>query len=350
MILSESYRNALIAAIMLHFLIAIMLLWESSSSERPVLTAATQTVPSAPQSMAIESQQQAIQAVSMDSQEVMKTVNRLKDERAHERQAEENRQRALTQQANAARKQRVDEQQRLEKLKNETAKLAIAHKKQMADEQNHLKQLAKQKVEEEQHLADMKKQRLQIQKEQQQEADKLAVLKKTKADELARAAQKEQVSQAKAADELIKKQQENQAKAADELAKKKQESQAKAADDLAEKQQAAAIQASVDAQKNAQMAGEVDKYKALIIGSISRQWILPENADSTKSSQFRIRLAPNGLVLEVTLTRSSGDAILDRSAQSAIYKASPLPVPSNPDAFNLFREISLTVRPENARG
>ena len=106
----------------------------------------------------------------------------------------------------------------------------------------------------------------------------------------------------------------------------------------------------MDAQKNALTAGEVDKYKALIIGAISRQWILPENADSKMSSQFRIRLAPNGIVLEVSLTRSSGDPILDRSAQSAIYKASPLPVPSDPDTFNLFRDISLTVRPENARG
>ena len=54
--------------------------------------------------------------------------------------------------------------------------------------------------------------------------------------------------------------------------------------------------------------------------------------------------------MEVSLIRSSGDPILDRSAQTAIYKASPLPVPADPTTFNLFREISLTVRPENVRG
>ena len=118
----------------------------------------------------------------------------------------------------------------------------------------------------------------------------------------------------------------------------------------AKKQEALAEEAARNAAKMARMAGEVNKYKALIIGAISRQWILPENADSSKSSQFRIRLAPNGVVLEVSLTRSSGDAILDRSAQAAIYKASPLPVPSDPTTFNLFRDISLTVRPESARG
>lgn len=86
------------------------------------------------------------------------------------------------------------------------------------------------------------------------------------------------------------------------------------------------------------------------MNAIGRNWILPENVDSSLSSQFRIRLAPDGMVLEVTLTRSSGDPLLDRSAQTAIYKASPLPVPADAETFNLFRDISLTVRPEQVRG
>ena len=329
MIQSRSYRNAFVAAVLLHLSIGIMLLVESTN-EHPVLTAAarTEASPSLPIAT-IAPEEQAIKAVSVDSQDVKNTVNRLKEERAHQQRVEENRQRALAQQAELARKQRVAEQQRLEQLKNEAAKLAIAHKKQIEEEQLRLKQLAQQKVEEEKHLAEMKKQNIQMQKQQQQEANKLAELKKKKIDELARA------EQAK----------ENQAKA-----NKARAEQAKANDELIKKQQAAAAQSALDAQKNALTAGEVDKYKALIIGAISRQWILPENADSKMSSQFRIRLAPNGIVLEVSLTRSSGDPILDRSAQSAIYKASPLPVPSDPDTFNLFRDISLTVRPENARG
>ncbi len=309
MIQSTSYRNAFIAAVIFHLLIVVMLFVESSN-ERPVLTAETRTEASPSQPLAMEQEEPAIKAVSVDSKEVMETVNRLKEERLKQQQAEVSRQKALNQQAESARKQRIAEQQRVDKLKSEAAKLAVAHKKQLEEEQRHLKDLAKQKVIEEQNLADMKKQ-------QQQEANKLAELKKKKSDEVARA----------------------------EVAK-----QAKAKDDLAKKQQASAQQAAVDTQNKARIAGEVDKYKALIITAISRQWILPENANSSLSSQFRIRLAPNGIVLEVSLTRSSGDAILDRSAQSAIYKASPLPVPNDPDTFNLFRDISLTVRPENARG
>ncbi len=94
----------------------------------------------------------------------------------------------------------------------------------------------------------------------------------------------------------------------------------------------------------------MNQFEVLIIQAISKEWIVPDNANKSLSSRFNIRLAPNGSVLEVQLTRSSGDTILDRSARAAIYKASPLPVPSDPKDFRIFRDISLTVRPENARG
>lgn len=311
---SRSYRTAFIGAILFHISIVFFLMYESTS-KRPVLIQETKNEAGQMQPQPVQAQ--PIQAVSVDSQEVMKTVNRLKDERAHQQQAEERRQAALKQQAELARKQRLDEQQKLQKLKNEAEALAIARKKQILEEQQHLKQLAQQKQEQEKHLAEMKQQQIKMQKMQEQEAKKLAELASKKAEELARA---------------------NQVKAE------------KAKADLLQKQQAAAQQAIVDAANTARIAGEVDKYKALILNAISQQWILPQNADSTMSSQFRIRLAPNGSVLEVALIRSSGDSILDRSAQSAIYKASPLPVPSDPTTFNLFRDISLTVRPANARG
>ena len=324
MSITQSYRNAFIAALTLHVVI-LMMMFMGPSNKQPVLTADHQLQMSVAKPLVAEQQAEPIKAVSVDSQEVQDTVNRLKEERAKQEQIEVNRQRALAQQAEAARKQRIAEQQHLQQLKAEAEKLAIAHKKQLEQEQKHLKELAQQKIEEEKRLSEMKKQ-------QQEEANQLAALKKKKSEELAKA---EQARLAKVKDEQLKKQ---KAEAQQALAKK------------AAAQAAAAQQATLDAQRNAQLAGEVDKYKALIINAISQRWILPENADSTKSSQFRIRLAPNGIVLEVNLTRSSGDPILDRSAQSAIYKASPLPVPSDPATFNLFRDISLTVRPQNARG
>ena len=325
MMFSQSYKNSFFIAIVFHIMIAIMLLVESNNSH-PVLTPSNQTEMSMAAPANNAPTEQAIKAVSVDNKEVMQTINRLKEEKAKQEKAEVNRQLILTKQAEAAKQQRLAEQQQLEKLKIETNKLAIAHKKQMEDEQKHIKQLAIQKAEEEKNIALLKKQKIEMEKQQKIEADNLAEAKLKKE---AIAVKSAEIKATQDKEELAQKQ----------LIQKQ----------LAQKQQAANESAMLAA-KNSEISGEVDKYKALIIQAISSKWILPENANSSLSSQFRIRLAPNGLVLEVNLIRSSGDPILDRSAQSAIYKASPLPVPADPDAFNVFRDISLTVRPENYRG
>ncbi|AUH73140.1 TolA colicin import membrane protein [Legionella sainthelensi] len=324
MISNSSYRNAFFAAVGLHLFLIVMLLTDNSS-QRPVLTAETKNTPGIEQPIAVTPQNEVVKAVSVDNKQVMETVNRLKQEREQQKRAEINRQNELKRQAEAARQQRIKEQQQLARLKEEANKIAIARKKQAEEEKKRLKQMAEQKALEAKRIEELKKQKEELVKQQKLEAQKLAELNKKKL------AEKEKAEKAQA-----------------EMEKKKAETEAKkqAEADAAAKQ----AQAAQNAEKQARIAGEVDKYKALIVNAIGRNWILPENVDSTLSSQFRIRLAPDGMVLEVSLTRSSGDPLLDRSAQTAIYKASPLPVPTDPDTFNLFRDISLTVRPEQVRG
>lgn len=330
MISTPSYKKALFAAITLHLFLVVLLLTDTST-QRPVLTAEKKNTPGMQLPVANAPQQEVVKAVSVDNKEIMETVNKLKQEREQKQRAEINHQNELKRQAEAAKQQRIKEQQQLAKLKEEANKIAIARKKQAEEEKKHLKELAEQKALEAKRIEELKKQKETLVKQQEQEAKKLAELNKKKLEEKAKA-DKLKTEQAQA-----EKLRAEQARAA----------QAKA--DMERKQQAEAA-AAQNAENQARIAGEVDKYKALIVNAIGRNWILPENADSSLSSQFRIRLAPDGMVLEVTLTRSSGDPLLDRSAQTAIYKASPLPVPTDAETFNLFREISLTVRPEQVRG
>jgi colicin import membrane protein len=93
--------------------------------------------------------------------------------------------------------------------------------------------------------------------------------------------------------------------------------------------------------------GEVNKYKALILQSISQHWIIPSQADKSLYCELMIRIAPGGMVLDVQVIRSSGDPSLDSSARAAVMKASPLPVPSDPNAFEPFRQFVLKVKPQN---
>lgn len=101
---------------------------------------------------------------------------------------------------------------------------------------------------------------------------------------------------------------------------------------------------AVQAQKTASI---VAHYKHLIKVAISEQWIVPQSANKSMSSEFLIKLAPGGSVLSTRLVHSSGDLVFDRSAQAAILKASPLPVPSDAKLFVRFRELKLTVKPEH---
>ncbi len=95
--------------------------------------------------------------------------------------------------------------------------------------------------------------------------------------------------------------------------------------------------------------GVVNKYQALIIQAISEHWLVPPQANKKLYCLLMIRLSPGGMVLDVQVTKSSGDPALDSSARAAVLKASPLPVPKG-EGFEPFRQFVLKVKPENVVG
>jgi colicin import membrane protein len=97
----------------------------------------------------------------------------------------------------------------------------------------------------------------------------------------------------------------------------------------------------------AKVQGIVDKYKALILQSISQRWLVPTGIDKNLSAELLIRLAPGGTVLDVQVIKSSGVLALDKSARDAVFKASPLPVPEDVAAFDQFRQFVLKVKPND---
>lgn len=107
-------------------------------------------------------------------------------------------------------------------------------------------------------------------------------------------------------------------------------------------------QKQLASQRASQLAEEmswINRYKSAIVGSIEKEWIVPEGANRQLSCILNIRLSPEGKVLSVEILQSSGDATLDQSARVAVLKASPLPVPKDSDLFNTFKELRLRVQP-----
>lgn len=100
-----------------------------------------------------------------------------------------------------------------------------------------------------------------------------------------------------------------------------------------------------NADSNAQNSEVIDKYKSLIIQAISQQWIVPDDLDKNLVCKLLINVGPGGVVLRIQVIQASGNPLLDRSAQNAVMKASPLPVPKETSLLDSFRVIQLTVKP-----
>lgn len=133
---------------------------------------------------------------------------------------------------------------------------------------------------------------------------------------------------------------------AQELNQDKQAEKAQDAKDLLQ-QNLKADQQQLQAAASKYQQGVVDKYKALMLSAIEQHWRVPPNLNKDLSCDLLITLAPGGSVLTAEVTRSSGVPALDRSAIQAVYQASPLPVPSDPDVFATMRQITITAKPEN---
>jgi len=91
-----------------------------------------------------------------------------------------------------------------------------------------------------------------------------------------------------------------------------------------------------------------DKYISQIRSKITRNWRKPSGIDSGLTTSLRVKLFPGGAVADVSVARSSGNPMYDRSAQDAVKKASPLPVPKG-SAFDKFRSLTLKFSPTGIR-
>ena len=103
----------------------------------------------------------------------------------------------------------------------------------------------------------------------------------------------------------------------------------------------------IRAEIDADTAKEVAKYKEMIQSKISRNIVMPPDVPDSAEAKFTVILLPGGSVMDggVKLLKSSGNDAYDSAAERAIYKAQPLPVPTDPELARKFRELRLSVKP-----
>lgn len=207
-------------------------------------------------------------------------------------------------------------------------KLADENKKQKKiSEAKKLADLQKKRQLEEKRLSDLKKKR------KAEEAKKLELEKERKRKEA-------EAKKRKAAEEKKRKAaEEKKQKAAAE--KKRKAAEAKKRKEAEQRKREAQLRAEMEAERDAtEMALYIDK-----IGyAVENEWTRPIGVGDGLSCTLRIRMAAGGSVIAAQVVQSSGSSAFDRSAEAAVRKADPLPVPSG-RLFEKFRDINFVFAP-----
>lgn len=167
---------------------------------------------------------------------------------------------------------------------------------------------------------------------EKQEREKAAAEQKKQADAEAKRKAAEDAERKKAADAEAKRKQEEAARAAEDR-KVREAREADLKRQLAAEEEGAAVARS----------GVVDEYRALLAQAIERSWIRPPTARAGLECTLLVTQAPGGTVVDVRLGACNGDQTVRESIVNAVYRASPLPPPKDPRAFE--RRLEIVFKP-----
>ena len=152
----------------------------------------------------------------------------------------------------------------------------------------------------------------------------------------------------KAEEERKRKEEEERKRKAEEERRKKEEERKRKQEEERRLKEMMEQQLREEAEARAEAAriGEVQKTWAQQLNEhIRARWLRPPGLPQGLRCKVRIEILPNGEVVSVRITQSSGNPAFDVSVENAVYKSSPLPLPSDPKAFERVLEPVFT--PEN---
>ena len=140
-----------------------------------------------------------------------------------------------------------------------------------------------------------------------------------------------------------KKRAEDDARRKVEADKKKREDEKRRRDEEAARQEAEKARAAVAAAQKTEM----DRWISGIQTKIRQRANVPDTVRGNPEVHVLIRLLPGGDVLDITITKRSGNPAYDNAIERGIRSASPLPVPpANSELFPRFRELNLQIKHE----
>ncbi|MBS0289926.1 MAG: cell envelope integrity protein TolA [Proteobacteria bacterium] len=282
---NQSKKVSFVIAFGLHLLIVLLIIF---SVEK------TLVLPPEPS----EVQKPIIDAVMINKKSLQEEIARLEAKETKKREQEENRIKELAQKEKEAKQKAAHEEAlALElKKKNEALEKAVQEKK-----------IAQEKQEKE-RLAKLKQEQEELKKIQKEKEEALALKKKMEEEKL--------------------------------LQEKLQKEKALAEQKAQEEAQAKAPQISPRVKQDL-----ITRHAMLIRSKIHQFWRKPIGFDfEGYTCVVEVRLLPTGEVVQAAVVESSGSLEFDRSAELAVKKASPLPMPEDVNVAKEFRQFTFLFR------
>ena len=129
----------------------------------------------------------------------------------------------------------------------------------------------------------------------------------------------------------------------EDAAKKKKEDDLRRKEEERVKRDADKAREETAAARRSEIDGYVNAIKQKIRGRAN----VPDTVTGNPEVQVRIRVLPGGEVLDIAITKRSGNPTYDSAIERGIRSASPLPVPSaDSELFPQFRDLTLNIRHE----
>ena len=251
-----------------------------------------------------------VEAVTVDDEAVEKELQRLRELEQEKQRAMEEKLKELEEQASAVEKRRKEEER----------------KKQAAEQK---------RKEEEKRKSDAEKKRKEEERRIAAERDRIKQEKLEAEAELKRIEdenRKAEAEQKRLEDEKRKAEAERQRI---EEEKRKKEEEEERRKQLALEQQA---------QDKITLQNIVAEIYRVVAGNFNKTG-LPKGLECVLS----VQTVPGGEVISVTINKPSGNEVFDRRAVTAVQKASPLPLPSDPAVFERLRlrKFNFIFKPED---
>ncbi|HKS58944.1 MAG TPA: cell envelope integrity protein TolA [Steroidobacteraceae bacterium] len=227
-------------------------------------------------------------------------------------------------------------------------------------EQQRQQQEAEQRKQQERREAEQKAEQVRQQEQKQREVEQQrqqAEQQQRERQETERKAQVEAERKAQAeterkaqveADRQRKAEAERQRVAEIERKQKEEAERRKAAEDARDKQQRESdLRKQLEEEEGrsqAENAGLLNQYVAMIQEHIIRNWNRPASARPGLECQVRVTQTPTGTVLSAEVGQCNGDVAVKQSIEAAVRRASPLPPPPDPRLYE--RNLVLVFKPE----